>query len=54
MTRTNAPVLKLLVLTALPLLAPPASAQGLPPGDGIEVLAVSCTQCHSLDRLAKV
>ena len=34
--------------------APAVQAQGLPPGDGIEVIAVSCTQCHSLDRLTKV
>ena len=42
------------LVTALVLATIPARAQGLPPGDGIEVLAVSCTQCHSLDRLAKV
>jgi hypothetical protein len=32
----------------------PAYAQGLPEGDGLNVVIVSCTQCHGLDRLTKV
>lgn len=32
----------------------PALAQGLPEGDGLKIIAVSCTQCHGLDRLTKV
>ena len=32
----------------------PAHAQGLPEGDGLNVVIVSCTQCHGLDRLTKV
>ena len=44
------------VLPALVLLCAglPANAQGLPEGDGLNVVIVSCTQCHGLDRLTKV
>ena len=32
----------------LALAAAPARAQALPPGDGRDILAVACTQCHGL------
>ena len=28
--------------------------QALPEGEGLGIIAVSCTQCHALDRLMKV
>ena len=31
-----------------------AWAQGLPEGEGLQVVIVSCTQCHGLDRLTDV
>ena len=31
-----------------------ALAQGLPEGEGLQVVIVSCTQCHGLDRLTDV
>ena len=44
----------LLVLAALCLLAAPARAQNaaaLPQGDGRDIVAVACTQCHTLAPL---
>jgi mono/diheme cytochrome c family protein len=41
-------------VTALLCVGAHADAQGLPEGDGLKVLAVSCTQCHGLDRLTKL
>jgi hypothetical protein len=32
----------------------PARGQGLPEGEGLSVVIVSCTQCHGLDRLTKI
>lgn len=29
------------------------SAQGLPAGNGLEIVSVVCTQCHGLDYLAQ-
>ena len=54
MTRTRDLFRFMAPLALLCTSAPAVHAQGLPPGDGIEIIAVSCTQCHSLDRLAKV
>ncbi len=31
-----------------------AWTQGLPDGEGLKVVVVACTQCHALDRLAKL
>ena len=45
---------KLLLTGALLCAELPAYAQGLPEGDGLNVVIVSCTQCHGLDRLTKV
>jgi len=45
---------KLLLTGALVCAGVPAHAQGLPEGDGLNVVIVSCTQCHGLDRLTKV
>lgn len=43
-----------LLVTALFCLGATASGQGLPEGEGLKVIVVSCTQCHGLDRLMKV
>jgi len=32
----------------------PARAQGLPEGEGLKVVIVSCTQCHGLNRLTDI
>jgi hypothetical protein len=45
---------KLLLAGALVCAGLPANGQGLPEGDGLNVVIVSCTQCHGLDRLTKV
>lgn len=45
---------KSLLLTVLLALNSTTAAQGLPEGEGLEVIVVSCTQCHGLDRLTKV
>ncbi|MDX1498510.1 MAG: hypothetical protein R3176_01350 [Woeseiaceae bacterium] len=47
-----------LLLLSLVLVAARVPAQGdapaLPEGEGLGIIAVSCTQCHALDRLMKV
>ncbi len=42
------------LVTALLCAAVSAQAQGLPEGDGLQVVVVSCTQCHGLDRLTDI
>lgn len=44
----------LLLLTILLGAASPARAQGLPEGEGLQVVVVACTQCHGLDRLTDI
>lgn len=33
--------------------APVVSGQGLPAGEGLEIVSAVCTQCHGLDYLAQ-
>lgn len=54
MRRTRNIVNKSFLVTALVAAAAAAGAQGLPEGDGLQVVVVACTQCHSLDRLTKI
>ncbi len=54
--------MKTIIRRALPLLAcislltvsGSAWTQGMPEGKGLELVVVACTQCHALDRLAKL
>lgn len=57
--KTKRPAVKeSLLLIPLVLAAVRADAQddprALPEGEGLAIIAVSCTQCHALDRLVKV
>lgn len=50
-------VLPSLLALALSVLASPGFAQNanpLPPGDGREIVAVACSQCHYLGTIAKI
>ena len=44
----------LLFVTGILFADLPAWAQGMPEGEGLKVVIVSCTQCHGLDRLTDV
>jgi hypothetical protein len=45
---------KLLLVAGFLFANTPARAQGLPEGEGLKVVIVSCTQCHGLDRLTDI
>ncbi len=44
----------LLFVTGILFADLPARAQGLPEGEGLQAVIVSCTQCHGLDRLTDI
>jgi mono/diheme cytochrome c family protein len=44
-------VLAALAVAALPLRAQQDASNGLPPGDGRDIVAVTCSQCHSLTAI---
>lgn len=48
------PGYSLLLLATLLGATLPARAQGLPEGEGLQVVVVACTQCHGLDRLTDI
>ncbi|MDH3531764.1 MAG: hypothetical protein OEO82_02485 [Gammaproteobacteria bacterium] len=48
------PGYSLLLLATLLCAALPARGQGLPEGEGLQVVVVACTQCHGLDRLTDI
>ena len=54
MKTTRNLVNKSFLLTAVLATSASVGAQGLPQGDGLDVVVVACTQCHSLDRLTTV